>query len=87
MTELPTPEQIAWELDRPWVTPHPAEQYLKALREHGYILVHPDNIVDRYSAGPRLGFATNRELIKELHARWSTGSTHPDYSTVEGVRQ
>ena len=31
-----------------------------------------------------LGYATNRELLTELEARWSMGSTHPDYSTVGG---
>ena len=29
-----------------------------------------------------LGYATNRQMIEELEARWSMGSTHPDYSTV-----
>jgi len=23
---------------------HPAEQYLEALREHGYVIVHPDDV-------------------------------------------
>ena len=32
---------------------------------------------------PQLGYATNRQLIEELQARWSTGSTHPNYSTID----
>ena len=38
----PTPKQIAWELDGPKAS-HPAERLLDALREHGYVIVHPDD--------------------------------------------
>ena len=38
------------------------------------------------AAEPLLGYATNRQLIEELQARWSMGSTHPDYSTMTADR-
>lgn len=43
-------------------------------------LAHSDE-----AAEPQLGYATNRQLIEELQARWSTGSTHPEYSTVRST--